>query len=42
VNFDSLVDWGVISPEDRELFTIIDDVDTAVDSIIERLQERYD
>ena len=42
VNFDALVDWGVISPEDRELFTIIDDVDEAVDYIIERLRERYD
>lgn len=37
VNFDALVEWGTISPEDRDLFKIIDDVDEAAEYIIQRL-----
>ena len=37
-NHDTLVEWGVISPEDRDLFKIIDDVDAAADYIIEKLE----
>ena len=41
VNFDSLVEWGTISPEDLDLFTVVDTVEEARDSIIEQLTERY-
>ncbi|CAA6691611.1 Unannotated [Lentimonas sp. CC19] len=41
VNFDSLVEWGTISPEDLDLFTIVDTVEEARDSIIKQLTERY-
>ncbi len=39
VNFDALAQWGVISPDDLQLFRIIDDVDEAASYIIERLEE---
>ena len=41
VNFDALVKWGAISPEDVELFRIIDTVEEARDYIIEELTERF-
>jgi uncharacterized protein (TIGR00730 family) len=41
VNFDSLVEWGTISPEDLDLFTVVDTVEEARDSIIKQLTERY-
>lgn len=40
-NFDALVEWGTISPADKDLFKIIDDVDEAADYIIRGLKERY-
>jgi uncharacterized protein (TIGR00730 family) len=33
INFNQFVKWGVVSPEDLELFQIIDDIDTAYDLI---------
>ncbi len=41
VNFESLVEWGTISPEDLDLFTVVDTVEEARDSIIKQLTERY-
>lgn len=41
INFDSLVDWGVISPKDKELFKIIDDIDEAAEFIIDDLEKRF-
>ena len=41
INFDALVEWGTISPEDVNLFRIIDSVDEARDYIIEELTQRY-
>jgi uncharacterized protein (TIGR00730 family) len=38
INFDSLVEWGTISPKDKDLFKIIDDVDEAVDYVIKGLK----
>ena len=38
VNFDALEEWGVISPEDLDLFTFADDVDTAFKVITEGLE----
>lgn len=41
VNFDALVEWGTISPEDVNLFKVIDTVEEARDYIIEQLTERF-
>lgn len=41
INFEAFVDWGVISPEDLELFKIIDDLDEARDYIISEVTEHY-
>jgi uncharacterized protein (TIGR00730 family) len=41
VNFDALVEWGTISPEDLDLFTIVDTVEEARDTIIKQLTERF-
>lgn len=41
INFDSLVEWGTISPEDVDLFTIVDTVEEARDSIIEQITARF-
>lgn len=41
LNFDALVEWGTISPEDVHLFNIIDTVDEARDTIIEQLTKRF-
>lgn len=39
INFDTLVEWGVISPDDLTLFKIVDDVDEAADFIIHDLEK---
>lgn len=41
INFDALVEWGTISPEDVDLFKIVDTVDEARDYIIEQLTARF-
>jgi uncharacterized protein (TIGR00730 family) len=41
INFDELVEWGTISPEDLDLFRICDRVDDAFDYIRARLEELY-
>lgn len=41
INFDALVEWGTISPEDVHLFKIVDTVEEARDYIIEQLTERF-
>jgi len=37
VNFDALIRWGVISPEDMDLFRICDDVDDAYNYLVEQI-----
>jgi uncharacterized protein (TIGR00730 family) len=41
IHFEALVRWGLISPEDLGLFTIVDDVGTAFDLLTSRLTEQY-
>ena len=41
VNFDALVEWGTISPEDLDLFKVVDTVEEARDTIIEQLTARF-
>lgn len=41
INFDALVEWGTISPADKDLFKIIDDIDEAADFIIDGLKKRF-
>lgn len=41
LNFDTFVEWGVISPRDVELFRIIDTVEEARDYIVETLEREY-
>ncbi|MDQ8194949.1 LOG family protein [Coraliomargarita sp. SDUM461004] len=41
VNFDALVKWGTISPEDVDLFKIVDTVEEAHDYIVNCLTERF-
>ena len=41
INFDALVDWGVISPRDLDLFRFCDTVDEAFDFLTERLRALY-
>ena len=41
VDFDALVEWGTISPEDLHLFKIIDSVEEAHDYIVQCLTERF-
>ena len=41
LNFDALVRHGVITEEDRRLFIVVDDVDTAFQRICEFLQANY-
>jgi uncharacterized protein (TIGR00730 family) len=40
-NFDALVEWGTISPEDLDLIKIVDSVEDAHDYIVECLTERF-
>jgi len=42
LNFDAFVEWGVISPEDVNLFRIIDDVEEAHRYIVDSLTAAYD
>ncbi|GHB90694.1 LOG family protein [Cerasicoccus arenae] len=41
INFQSFVDWGVISEQDLGLFRIMDDVEEARDWIVEELTTHY-
>ena len=41
INFQALVDWGTISPEDLELFQIVDTVEAAHDHIVHCLTKRF-
>jgi len=41
VNFEALKRWGVISPKDLDLFTIADDVDTAVEFLRANLTKHH-
>lgn len=41
VNFDALVKWGTISPEDVELFKVVNTVEEAHDYIVTKLTERF-
>lgn len=41
LNFDAFVEWGVISPNDVNLFRIIDSVDDAADYLIDSLTKAY-
>ena len=41
VDFNALVDWGVISPEDLDLFKFCDDVDSAFDYLRHELTRHY-
>jgi uncharacterized protein (TIGR00730 family) len=40
-DFDVLVKWGTISPEDLDLFKVVDTVEEAHDYIVDCLTERY-
>ena len=41
LNFEALLDWGVISEDDLKLFTIMDDIDEAFKYLTNRLTEVY-
>ncbi len=41
VNFEALVEWGTISPEDLELIRIVDSVEEALEYITAQLRARY-
>ena len=41
VNFESLIEWGTISPADLDLFKVVDTVEEARDTIIEQLTARF-
>lgn len=41
INFEALVDWGTISPDDLKLFKIVDTVEAAHAHIVECLTERF-
>lgn len=41
MNFDALVKWGTISPEDIDLFKVVDTVEEAHDYIVAKLTERF-
>ena len=41
VDFDALIKWGTISPEDVNLFRVVDTVEEAHDYIVECLTERF-
>lgn len=40
INFDHFIKWGVISPEDVNLFHIVDDIDEAYELITGALLSR--
>lgn len=37
INFEALIEWGVISPEDLDLFLLTDDIDEAYDYLVNRI-----
>ena len=37
INFNKFVEWGVISPNDLELFKIVDSAEEALDSLVKDL-----
>ncbi len=37
INFEALVEWGTISPEDLDLFCLVDNVDEAFEAVTQRL-----
>ncbi|MGJ3244389.1 MAG: LOG family protein [Opitutales bacterium] len=41
INFQAFVDWGVISPEDLDLFHIMDDLDAVQRYITDEITEHY-
>ena len=41
IDFDALTEYGVISPEDRDLFVIVDDVDEAFEQVCSFLTANY-
>ncbi len=41
LNFDAMVKWGTISPEDLDLFTVFDDVDSAFAYLKRELTEHF-
>ena len=41
INFDTFVEWGVISPEDVNLFKILDTVDETLEYIKSELEQHY-
>ena len=41
INFDQFVRWGVVSPEDLDLFTFADSVDEAFEQTVEGLQAHH-
>jgi|TARA_E500000178_G_scaffold54260_1_gene50474 uncharacterized protein (TIGR00730 family) len=41
VDFDALVRWGTISPEDLDLIHLVDDVEEAKDFLVKHLTQRY-
>ena len=41
VNFETFHDWGMVSPEDRDLYVHVDSVTEARDMLIEIITERY-
>lgn len=42
LNFDTFIEWGVISPKDKDLFRIIDTPEEARDYLVETLTRAYD
>ena len=41
LNFESFKEWGLISPEDMDLFQIVDSVDEAEEFLVSRLTDLY-
>ena len=41
LNFESFKKWGLISPEDMDLFQIVDSVDEAEEFLVSRLTDLY-
>jgi uncharacterized protein (TIGR00730 family) len=37
VNFEALIEWGVIAPDDMDLFLLTDDIDEAYDYLVNRI-----
>jgi predicted Rossmann-fold nucleotide-binding protein len=37
INFEQFIEWGVISPEDINLFTIVDDIENAFSIITKNI-----